>query len=223
MLIAALVAACIGACAPALSATNLVLVAGTPAYTQPGGGHKVTDIPARAPMSGAPQRLLVTGQVDDAQGRPWVRVLLAQRPNGSFAWVPADRGRLVHNPWRVVVDRGSRRVTVFRGARRVRTFAVVVGAASTPTPSGSFAIHEIVDTHRPGQFVGRYVMPLAAFSRVLQEFGGGPGQIALHGRGGASLATPLGTAASHGCIRIASGDIAWLAGHVTAGTPVVIH
>jgi lipoprotein-anchoring transpeptidase ErfK/SrfK len=57
---------------------------------------------------------------------------------------------------------------------------------------------------------------------VLDNYGGGPGRVAIHGRGGASLADPLGTARSHGCIRVANLDVQWLARSVAAGTPVRI-
>ena len=71
--------------------------------------------------------------------------------------------------------------------------------------------------------VGSWVLHLTAFSNVLENYGGGPGRVAIHGRGGASLADPLGTARSHGCVRIANADVAWLARTVAPGTPVRIH
>jgi lipoprotein-anchoring transpeptidase ErfK/SrfK len=46
--------------------------------------------------------------------------------------------------------------------------------------------------------------------------------VAIHGRGGALLADPLGSARSHGCIRLDNGAIAWLAARATEGTPVAI-
>ena len=55
---------------------------------------------------------------------------------------------------------------------------------------------------------------------MLQEFEGGPGQIALHGTNGLSGA--LGTAASHGCIRLSTGAITWLARRIGAGVPLTI-
>ena len=61
-----------------------------------------------------------------------------------------------------------------------------------------------------------------AFSDVLDDYGGGPGRIAIHGRGGASLRDPLGTARSHGCLRVANPDVSWLVRHVPRGTPVNI-
>jgi lipoprotein-anchoring transpeptidase ErfK/SrfK len=57
---------------------------------------------------------------------------------------------------------------------------------------------------------------------VLQEFDGGPGQIAMHGRVGSLAHAPLGSAASHGCIRFSNAAIAKLAGQLPNGTPVEI-
>jgi len=46
------------------------------------------------------------------------------------------------------------------------------------------------------------------------------GIVALHGRG--YLTAPVGTAASHGCVRFNDRDIAWMAKHVPNGTRVDI-
>jgi lipoprotein-anchoring transpeptidase ErfK/SrfK len=59
-----------------------------------------------------------------------------------------------------------------------------------------------------------------AYSNVLQEFDGGPGQVALHGREG--LPEPIRTASSHGCVRFENTAITWLAWHLEAGVPVII-
>jgi lipoprotein-anchoring transpeptidase ErfK/SrfK len=57
---------------------------------------------------------------------------------------------------------------------------------------------------------------------VLESYGGGPGRVAIHGRGGASLRDPLGSARSHGCVRIPNRAVAWLAERAAPGTPVDI-
>lgn len=206
----------------ARSSYSVELLTKTTAYQVPGGGRAVLRLPALNRSGDQATRLLVLGTVADASGRPWYRVLLPKRPNASSGWINGDTVRLVRNGYRINVNRASRTLSVTRAGRLVRSFRVVVGANSTPTPAGTFAVSEMVDTGRPNQFVGRWVLPLTAYSNVLQEFAGGPGQIALHGRGGASLSDPLGSAASHGCVRISNQDIAWLAGRVTPGTPVVI-
>lgn len=65
-----------------------------------------------------------------------------------------------------------------------------------------------------------YALALSARSNVLQEFAGGPGQVALHGT--SNVGGVLGTAASHGCIRLASQAITWLATRLSPGTTVTI-
>jgi len=71
-----------------------------------------------------------------------------------------------------------------------------------------------------GEAGGPFALALSARSNVLQEFEGGPGQIAIHGRN--DLGGTLGAAESHGCIRLASASIDWLATRIGPGTPVTI-
>ena len=118
------------------------------------------------------------------------------------------------------IDVGDRIVTVFRSNRVLHRFRAVVGAPSTPTPVGRFAIAEIVRQADPAGFLGPWALHLTAHSDVLDDYGGGPGTVAIHGRGGASLGDPLGSARSHGCIRIDNRPIRYLARHLIAGTPV---
>ena len=75
----------------------------------------------------------------------------------------------------------------------------------------------------PGEVIGPWALHLTAYSRVLHSYDGGPGRIALHGRAGGLLADPLGSARSHGCVRMSSSLVAWLARRVQPGVPVEIH
>jgi lipoprotein-anchoring transpeptidase ErfK/SrfK len=70
--------------------------------------------------------------------------------------------------------------------------------------------------------LGPWTLPLTIMSNVLENYGGGPGRVGIHGRAGASLLDQLGSARSHGCIRVDNRHISWLAAHVPAGTPVAI-
>jgi lipoprotein-anchoring transpeptidase ErfK/SrfK len=65
-----------------------------------------------------------------------------------------------------------------------------------------------------------FALATSARSSVLQEFDGGPGQIALHGVG--NLPGRMGTAASHGCIRLGDRAITWLARRIGAGVLVTV-
>src|SRR5262249_28523784 len=106
--------------------------------------------------------------------------------------------------------------TVYNAGRLRRTFSTVIGAPSTPTPRGLFSI---VHAWRgsPSDFAGSWILGLTAHSDVLRHFEGGEGEVGIHGRGGASLLDPLGSAASHGCIRLANRSIDWLVRTIGAG------
>jgi lipoprotein-anchoring transpeptidase ErfK/SrfK len=148
-----------------------------------------------------------------------LRVRLPQRPNGATGWIAADGTLAGETPWAVVVSRAHRRAAIYRHGHRVRTFSVVVGKRSTPTPLGHFFVNERVRQPR-GSALGPWVLATSAYSNVLRQFGGGPGQIGLHGRTG--LAGALGTASSHGCVRFSDRAISWLARRARAGTPITI-
>jgi lipoprotein-anchoring transpeptidase ErfK/SrfK len=156
------------------------------------------------------------------EGREWLRVALDRRPNGYAVWIDAEDAILHRDPWRVLVSRAQRRVRVYRRGRLARSFEAVVGKPSTPTPGGLFAIAAELRQPDPNEFVGAWVLPLTAHSNVLRSFDGGDGQVALHGRGGESLRDPLGSARSHGCVRLANQAIGWIATHIPVGTPVLI-
>ncbi len=102
---------------------------------------------------------------------------------------------------------------------------MVVGRPSTPTPHGLFAVLWAIRWH-PDDFLGSRVLELTAHSNVLRRFEGGDGEVAIHGRGGSSLLDPLGSARSHGCIRLANPAIDLLVGKIGAGrlpgTPVTV-
>jgi lipoprotein-anchoring transpeptidase ErfK/SrfK len=187
-------------------------------YAAP-AGRVVGRVAAGRPLTGSPTVLPVIERARRA-GHDWLRVRLPQRPNGASGWIAADGTVAGTAPWRVVVDRSRRRAAVYRGGRLVRRFRVVVGRRFTPTPLGRFFVAERVRLPR-GSALGPWVLATSAYSRVLQEFDGGPGQIGLHGRTG--LPGPLGSASSHGCVRFADRAIAWLARRARPGTPVRIH
>jgi lipoprotein-anchoring transpeptidase ErfK/SrfK len=67
---------------------------------------------------------------------------------------------------------------------------------------------------------GPYALATSARSNVFQEFEGGPGQIGIHGTN--NLSGEPGTAVSHGCIRLGTSAITWLARRVGAGVPLRI-
>jgi hypothetical protein len=209
--------------APSLGrgATLARIVVGVEARARPGGGRGVWWAGTATSWSVEPQVLLVLGSAVH-HGREWLRVLLPIRPDGATGWIPRDNVSLRFTRYWVTVDTRARTVTIFHDGRLAHRYETVIGKPATPTPDGLAAIYEKDPQPDPSGFLGPWALPLTVLSNTLLNFGGGPGRIAIHGRAGASLADPLGSARSHGCIRIDNAPIIWMAHHILQGTPVQI-
>lgn len=149
----------------------------------------------------------------------WERVYLPQRPNGITGWVRDSAVTLAYDPWRVVVSLGRHRVTVYKLGRRVLQVKAGVGRSVAKTPTGSYFLVELAKQPDPHGVYGPYAFGTSAFSNTYYHFGGGPGQIGLHGT---DYPAGLGTDVSHGCIRIPNWAITRLAHELPLGTPVKI-
>ncbi len=174
-------------------------------------------VDAKRPLTRARTVLPVLGRA--GRDGAWLMVRLPGRPNGHTGWISAGRTRATSTEWRIRVALSSRSVIVSRGGRVVRRFPAIVGKRSTPTPRGRFFVEEAL-TLRSSESGAPFALATSARSNVFQEFEGGPGQIALHGTG--NLSGSLGSAVSHGCVRLGNRAIAWLASRIGAGVPVVI-
>lgn len=182
--------------------------------------RRIETVGGRRPLTRVRTVLPVLGYATSSGGRSWARVLLPGRPNGREGWILTDRTRRTSTGWQITVSLAARMVTVYYGGLVERRFRAVVGKRSTPTPRGRFFVEEAValssrDSGAP------FALAASARSNVLQEFAGGPGQIALHGTN--RLTGALGTAVSAGCIRLSTRAITWLARRIGAGTPLTIN
>jgi lipoprotein-anchoring transpeptidase ErfK/SrfK len=198
------------------------IVIATRALTAPESGRVRMVIQTTATWDRGPVALLVLDARVLANGSTWLKVRLPQRPDGASAWIDSNFVELTRTPWRIDVSLERRTVSLLHNGRVIDRWQAVVGKPSTPTPRGLFAIYERLREPSPNDFLGTWALPLTAFSDALRHFEGGPGQVAIHGRGGASLLDPLGSARSHGCIRIDNSAIDVLARDTAEGTPVDI-
>jgi hypothetical protein len=155
----------------------------------------------------------------------WLQVRLPAFPNDKVGWVLRDELVVEREYWQVEVDLSDRRVRAYAKGRLRLNARVVIGARATPTPqSGRFAPFALYDVVRgdANAFTGSWQIATTALSPQNPAIG----RIGLHGRGGASLSAPLGTASSNGCIRIANADVSTLVRLITTaripGTPVLI-
>lgn len=194
-----------------------VLIEPQTAVLLPDGSSGTRRVLASRPLTGAQTALPVLARGVTSAGVARLLVMLPGRPNDTRGWIEQRGTRKATTDWRLVVETARHRLLVYRRGQLVRDVAASVGKPATPTPHGHFFVEESVQmpAGNPG---GPFALALSAHSNVLRTFEGGSGQIAIHGI--ENLDGALGTASSHGCVRLADKDIRWLAAHIAPGVPV---
>jgi lipoprotein-anchoring transpeptidase ErfK/SrfK len=188
-------------------------------FADPRGNAAITALfPAKLPW-GSPTSFLIREAYRDAAGRTWLKVFLPRRPNESTGWLRRDQVRLRPMLHQVEVDLSSRTARLLRDGRTVRSWPVGIGRQATPTPTGSFYITVKLRPPQISPVYGAWALGLSGYSDVLEQFGTGDGQIALHGTGDP---TDLGREVSNGCVRLNNAAITSLAQILPLGTPVTI-
>jgi lipoprotein-anchoring transpeptidase ErfK/SrfK len=176
-------------------------------------------VPVRRPITGERTVLPVLGQRTGAGGLRWLQVRLPGRPNGHTGWIKQRATVASKTSWHIVVYTSRRRMIVYKDGHSKLIAKAVVGKPSTPTPRGEFFVEEVIQL-RATDVGAPFALALSARSNVLQRFEGGPGQIALHGL--ANVGGVLGSAVSHGCVRLSSSTMRWLVVRISPGVPVTI-
>lgn len=153
------------------------------------------------------------------RGTEWHRAQIMSRPNGALAWIKASDVTLRRVPHHIVIERGAKRLTVLKGETVVHQASVATGKAGSPTPVGTFFVDGVVRLDPPHRSYGVGQLSFTGFSEVYQSFGGGVGQVAMHGTQNPAL---IGTPASHGCVRLRNEDIQAVMDLAPTGTPVEV-
>ena len=125
---------------------------------------------------------------------------------------------------RLVIRLSQKKVTLYRGAIAIKSYPVAIGRAGWETPKGEFQvmrmlknptwINPLTDATIPG---GSPANPLGKY--WIAFWTDGTNWIGFHGTPNPSS---VGTAASHGCIRMYNADVEELFQQVTPGTPVTV-
>lgn len=145
----------------------------------------------------------------------WLAVLTPDRPNGRVGWIPAGDAVLGSVVWAIRVDRSSRELTLRRAGRIVRRIRVTIGAPSSPTPLGRFAVTDKLWMGRRSIY-GCCALALSG-SQTRGRLAGV--RLAIHG-------TPRpqapGGATSNGCVHVSEPELRRLMRTVPLGTPVTV-
>jgi len=151
--------------------------------------------------------------------RGWLGVPAPELPNGELGWLRADPAKLLggYTDIRVEVDLSRHLASIRKDGRLVRSWAVTVGAPATPTPTGTFAVTDLIEDGLNPAY-GCCAVALTAKQPELPSGWDGGNRIAFHGTDGL-----LGIDASSGCVRSADADVRALIRRVPLGAPVRIH
>jgi lipoprotein-anchoring transpeptidase ErfK/SrfK len=182
-------------------------------FASPEASSPTAVLPATTEF-GSARALLV---VDRRPG--WVHVALPTRPNGSTGWVREAEVELRSVDEAIHVDLAARQLTLVVAGEVVLQAPVAIGTPDAPTPTGTFFVVDKLATPDGDGAYGPFALGLSGHSEVLTEFGGGDGQVGLHGT---DDPTSIGQAASHGCVRVPNDVITALDELVPLGTPVTI-
>ena len=125
----------------------------------------------------------------------------------------------------VVLTRRSFKLRLYMGTRRIRTYPVAIGQPAYPTPTGNFRV--IQKQMNPTWFppsspwaAGLGPVPPGSSNPLgTRWIGTSAPAIGMHGTPNPSS---IGSAASHGCIRMYISDVENLYPRVQIGTPVFI-
>jgi lipoprotein-anchoring transpeptidase ErfK/SrfK len=214
--------------------TRAAAPAADPALTAPPGTTLTvtTDgsIPGY-PAPGAPSNITVPGSwygyttiLPVIATQPgWLEVRLAQRPNGSTAWVQQSQVTLGSTPYSISVDLTTMHLSVYRGGVEIFDFPAGIGAPDDPTPPGQYFVFATVPP--PSAAYGPFVLGTSDHSDTITDWeNSGDAIIGIHGPITSyddSLIGTTGAAISHGCIRLHDADLAQLA-MIPPGTPIDI-
>ena len=242
-----LVVGCSGGGGPAAGAPSgegtvaaLPAVAASPGPSSPRAASWVPASTEIATVRVTSPRYLSPGQLGSGtvpstwEGRPsvlpvlgiepgWVRVRLAQRPDGSTAWLPARDVKLESTPYVIVIDLATMHLSLYKDGRRVFSAAAGVGTTDDPTPPGAYFIAFTEGPPQPNPGYGPFIIVTSAHSRNIADWeGSGDAVIGIHGPlGEDSQIGTTGARISHGCIRLHDEALEKLSG-LPSGTPIDI-
>ena len=127
----------------------------------------------------------------------------------------------------LTIDRASFKLRYFKNLKLRRTYGIAVGAPGFETPTGRFSIHNKAvdpawsapDEPWAGAYRNEVVEGGSAENPLKARWMGIVGGVGIHGT---AAEYSIGTAASHGCIRMRVADVIDLYSRVPVGTAVLI-
>lgn len=167
----------------------------------------------------------LTGQIEAALVEPTSKRVVKARVTTVKPDVTTDE-LADEYPKIIVISKASTSVTLYERLKPVKTYQVAVGSPGYPTPSGRFAIQNkqidpvwnVPNSDWAGELAGRSIPP-GPQNPLKARWMGIYGGAGFHGT--ADIGS-IGSAASHGCVRMSIPDVIDLFDRVDVGTPVFV-
>ena len=156
---------------------------------------------------GSPQTLTVVRE----RGK-WLGVVSSTVANGQIGWVKRSGLRYRHVTVKLEADLSRRTLTVKRGDAALRRIRIDIGAASSRTPIGRYAVTDKLPGSRFSVVYGCCILALSGHQ--------GSRRLAIHGTPSGSVP---GYANSEGCLHAKTSDLRYLMRFIPLGTPVFVH
>lgn len=130
-------------------------------------------------------------------------------------------------PVYLTVDRSSFQLKLWKDLKLAKTYTVAIGAVGFETPAGLYSIQSkavdpawnVPDSDWAGKLAGKVIPGGAANNPLKARWLGIYDGAGIHGTDDVGS---LGSAASHGCVRMAVPDVIELYDQVPVGTPIYI-
>ena len=197
-------------------AAGQLLVAKVAARTQPSPGAEVIKTMHMFRSDYRIQEILAVAARIGSDGKPWYKVSIPMRPNGTMGWIPARSVNVSPTVSQIVVHRASRTIDIYWHGKLALHAKVAVGAPGMETPLGHFYVAaRFVPYQDP--FLGVFAVETTAYSKLTEWPGGGV--VGIHGT---SMPQLLGQAVSHGCVRVSNATAAALRKLAPLGAPIWI-
>lgn len=153
----------------------------------------------------------------------WLHVRLAQRPNGSTAWIRREGVELAATPYRIEIDVAMMRLRLYDRGELVVDAPAGIGKETAPTPLGSHFVTFLQEPPDTTSGWGPFVVVTSSHSETISDFEqSGDAITAIHGPLGAEEEIgDDGARVSFGCVRLHLEDLQELR-KVPAGSPIDI-
>ena len=162
------------------------------------------------------QTLLTPGKTDDVE----IKTTVVQ-PKVSTAQLAKKY------PAVLIVDRNSFRLTLYKNLKKAKTYGIAVGQAGLETPAGLYTIQNkavnpawhVPNSAWAGDLAGKVISGDDPSNPIKARWLGIYDGVGVHGT---SDDGSIGSAASHGCIRMHVPDVEELYDQVPVGAPIYI-